>query len=127
MKITVTSTINVNNILKERGLGPDKKAQRYLANRVRLRCMPYTPRQSGILSNTSHISSNGDAVVWEQPYAHYQYYGQVMGGRAPKHYTGKALSYSGGPMRGPQWDKRMMADHRGDIENDLAAYMGGKK
>lgn len=129
MKIKVTSNFDVQKILDSRGLGKEKRARKYLANRVRLRCMPYTPRRQGTLSNTSHITNSGDAVVWDQPYAHYHYRGEVMAGRAPKRYTGKALNHRGSPIRGPEWDKRMMADHREDIEKDVAAYITreGKK
>ena len=125
MNIKVTSSFDVQKILDKRGMGKDKRLRKYLAARVRLRCMPYTPRAQGTLSNTSQVTKDGDAIVWNQPYAHYQYYGEVMAGRAPKHYTGKALQNHGAPMRGPNWDKRMMADHSGDIEKDVAAYLGG--
>ena len=125
MKIKCTSSFDVQKILNKRGMGKDKRLRKYLAGRVRLRCMPYTPRAQGTLSNTAHVAKDGDAVVWDQPYAHYQYHGEVMAGRAPKHYTGKALQHHGAPMRGPNWDKRMMADHSGDIEKDVAAYLGG--
>ena len=126
MNIKITSSFDVQKILNQRGMGKDNRLRKYLANRVRLRCMPYTPRAQGTLSNTSHTTSSGDAVVWNQPYAHYQYYGEVMAGRAPKHYTGKALKHHGAPMRGPQWDKRMMAEHREDVEKDVAAYLSRK-
>lgn len=125
MNIKVTSSFDVQKILDKRGIGKDKRLRKYLASRVRLRCMPYTPRAQGTLSNTSQTTKDGDAVVWNQPYAHYQYYGEVMAGRAPKHYTGKALQHHGAPMRGPNWDKRMMAEHREDVEKDVAAYIGG--
>ncbi len=125
MNIKITSSFDVQKILDRRGMGKDHRLRKYLAARVRLRCMPYTPRAQGTLSNTSQITSSGDAVVWNQPHAHYQYYGEVMAGRAPKHYTGKALKHHGAPMRGPHWDRRMMAEHREDVEKDVAAYLGG--
>lgn len=80
----------------------------------------------GTLKNSPQIAEDGSAVTYPGPYAHYQHTGLAMGGRAPKHYTGASLTYHGGPMRGPEWDKRMLADHAGDLEQDLAAYVGGK-
>lgn len=127
MKIKITSSFDVQKILDKRGLGKDQRARKYLANRVRLRCMPYTPRAQGTLSSTSQITKEGNAVVWNQPYAQYQYYGKVMAGRAPKHYTGEDLHHHRAPMRGPYWDKRMMADHANDIEKDVAAFLSGKE
>lgn len=123
MIIEVTSNINVKAVLKRKGLGPDNGAQKYLAARVRLRCDPYVPKRSGMLKNTSQISEDGSLIIYSQPYAHYHYIGLAMAGRAPKHYTGEKLRHRGAPMRGPQWDKRMMADHRAELESDLAAYM----
>ena len=49
-----------------------------------------------------------------------------MAGRAPKHYTGKPLTYHGAPMRGREWDKRMLADRRDDLVQSVAGYVGGK-
>ena len=126
MNIKVTSSFDVQKILDKRGMGKDKRLRKYLAARVRLRCMPYTPRAQGTLSNTSQVTKDGDAVVWNQPYAHYQYYGEVMAGRAPKHYTGKALQHHGAPMRGPNWDKRMMADKGDELNKSIASFCGGK-
>ena len=127
MKIEVTSTLNVKAVLQRKGLGPDNAAQRYLAARIRLRCDPYVPKATGTLKNTAQIAPDGSALVYAQPYAHYQYLGAAMAGRAPKHYTGKRLHHNEAPMRGPYWDERMMADHSSDVEADLAAFMAQKE
>lgn len=129
MKIQVTQNINVKAILAKKGLGPDKGLQKYVAARFRLRCDPYVPKRYGTLKNTAQVvdNSDGTAVVYAQPYAHYQYHGMAMAGRAPKHYTGKPLQHQESPMRGPHWDQRMMADHRKDLEADAAAYINGKE
>lgn len=126
MKIKVDSDLNVGKILKDRGLGPDLALQKYLAGRVRLRCDPYVPKESGTLKNTAQIALDGSAVIYAQPYAHYQYVGAVMAGSAPKHYTGKLLRHQEAPMRGPRWDQRMMADHKKDVETDVKAWLNSK-
>lgn len=136
MKIEVTSNLNVKAVLKRKGLGPDNGAQKYLAARVRLRCDSYVPKQSGTLKNTAQISEDGSSLTYSQPYAHYQYKGLVYGpnvltkngwrsmaSKGGKRPTGSKLRHREAPMRGPYWDKRMMADHRVDIEADLAAYL----
>lgn len=123
MKITVD--INTAKILKERGLGGDNRAQVYLASEVKRLCDPYVPFQNGPLKNTAVVASDGSTVTYVQPYAHYQYYGEVMAGRAPKHYTGDKLTYSGGGLRGPQWDKRMMADKGEELVANLKKFIGG--
>lgn len=127
MKIEVTSTFRVPETMKRLGLGPDNGLRKYVAARVRLRCDPYVPKDRGTLKNTAQISQDGSAVVYSQPYAHYQYHGMAMAGRAPKHYTGKILRHQEAPMRGPHWDQRMMADHRQDLEADAAVYINQKR
>lgn len=125
MKVTVNVDINTARILKERGLGGDNRAQVYLASEVKRLCDPYVPMQSGVLKNTAVVAPDGSSVTYIQPYAHYQYYGKVMAGRAPKQYTGEDLTYSGGGMRGAQWDKRMMADKSRELVNNLERFIGG--
>lgn len=121
MKITVD--INTARILRERGLGVDNRAQVYLASEVKRLCDPYVPMQSGSLKNRAVIASDGSTITYNAPYAHYQYYGKVMAGRAPKKYTGKDLSYSGAPMRGAQWDKRMLADKSKELVSNLEKFI----
>lgn len=123
MKITVD--INTAKILRERGLGGDNRAQVYLASEVKRLCEPYVPMQSGALKNTAVIASDGSSLTYVQPYAHYQYAGQVLAGRAPKKPNGKELTYSGGGMRGAQWDKRMMADKSEELVSNLKKFIGG--
>lgn len=137
MKLTVDVDINTAAILKRKGLGGDHRAQKYLASEVKRLSDPYVPMQSGTLKNTAVIAGDGSSLTYIQPYAHYQYTGKVMGpnyltasgewrsGKAPKHYTGAALDYSGGGMRGPQWDKRMLADKGDELARNLKRYIGG--
>lgn len=112
--------------MRGRGLGGDNRAQVFLASEVKRLSDPYVPMQQGILKNTAIVAADGSTLSYVQPYAHYQYYGEAMAGRAPKHYTGKALTYSGGGLRGPQWDKRMLIDRGDDLTESIARYVGGK-
>lgn len=118
--------VSPSDILKKRGLEGNHRARKFLASQVARYCDPYVPMQQGILKNSSQVAEDGSTLTYSGPYAHYQHTGLVMAGRAPKHYTGASLKYHGGPMRGPEWEKRMMADHAKDLESDLAAYVGGK-
>lgn len=123
MSVKVKVDIPTAKILKSRGLGSDTGARKYLASEVKRLCDPYVPMQQGDLKNRATIAADGSQLVYTQPYAHYQYHGKVMAGRAPKHYTGDDLTYHGAPMRGPQWDKRMLADKSQDLEKSLDAYI----
>ena len=125
MKVSVKVDINTAKIMRQRGMGSSNEAQKFLASEVRRLCDPYVPFQQGMLKNQNVIAQDGSSITYTQPYAHYQYYGEVMAGRAPKHYTGKKLTYNGAPMRGPKWDERMMADRGKELEDNLAAFVKG--
>lgn len=128
MKIT-PKQVNISPavILKSRGLGSSTAACKHLANTVRRFSDPYVPMQQGELKNAAQIINDGRGILYNQPHAHYQYVGEVMEGRAPKHYTGRDIKYHGAPMRGKQWDKRMMADRGEEVVEDLAKFVGGKR
>lgn len=123
MKIEID--INTAEILKKRGLGGDHRAQVFLASEVKRLSDKYVPMQQGDLKNRAVVSSDGSTLTYTQPYAHYQYYGEVMAGRAPKEYTGRELTYHGGPMRGPRWEKRMLADKSKELADNVQKYIGG--
>ena len=122
MSLNVKVDIPTQKILSSRGLGNDNKARKFLASEVKRFCDPYVPFQQGPLKNMTQIASDGSQLIYTQPYAHYQYKGEVMAGRAPKHYTGDSLTYHGA-MRGKEWDKRMLADKSKDLERSTEAYI----
>ena len=124
--------VNVNSaaILNSRGLGGSTAARKHLASTVKRLCDPYAPMSSGSgahMKNLAQVAQDGSQILYSGPYAHYQYKGEVMAGRAPKHYTGRDISYHGAPMRGKEWDKRMMADRGDEVIDDLAKFVGGKR
>lgn len=126
MNVKVAVDFNKNKIMSVRGLGSSKAAQKFLASDIKKRSDPYTPFQQGTLQNTATIAADGSEIVYVAPYAHYQWYGQVMGGRAPKHYTGDALTYNGAPTRGARWTERMMADKRAEVEKSVELFIAKK-
>lgn len=142
MKIKVN--VNAAAVLRKRGLGDSTKAKKYLASTVKRLCDPYVPMSAGSgahMKNQAEINESGGVVElrYPGPYAHYQYVGEVMGpnytdgkgrfwsGKAPKHYTGRAIQYTDAPMRGKEWDKRMMADRGDEVVDALADFVGGKR
>lgn len=134
MSVKVKVDIPTAKILKERGLGSDTGARKHLASEVKRFCEPYVPWQQGILARGAVIAADGSQLVYQGPYAHYQYEGDVYGpnytngeifwsGKAPKAPTGKKLDYHGAPMRGPKWEKRMLADKSKDLERSMDAHV----
>lgn len=126
MKISVKVDIDTAKILQSRGLGGDHSANKFIANEVKRLSDPYTPFRQGDLMAATIQPGAPARLEYDTPYAHYQWTGLVMGGRAPRHYTGAALTYYGGGMRGPRWTERAMADRGPDVVRSLANYVGGK-
>ncbi len=102
-------------ILARRGLQDNGPAQRKAASELKRMCDPYVPMNTGTLKNTAQVQQDG--VLYVQPYASSQYYGN--GG------FGKEGMNQGG-QRGKEWDKRMMADHGKEYVNAVAKIVGGK-
>lgn len=147
MKFTCRVQVDVDaaKILKSRGLGASHEAEMFLAGVVRQLCDPYVPMDQGMLKNTSLVISEAGEVyiLYNQPYAHYQYIGEVYGPNIPiydkatgeltgfysppvKAPTGRELTYSGAPMRGKMWDKRMMADRGDEVRDSVAKFIRGE-
>lgn len=139
MKVNVKPDINPETILKARGLGSSNAATKLLAETVARLSDPYVPMSPGSSAHMKEgytIASDGSSITYRGPYAHFQYVGEVMVGvktgspyaksGEPKRGTGRALSYHGAPMRGKEWDKRMMADRGDEVTKAVADFVGGK-
>lgn len=133
MRVKVKVDFNTSKILASRGLGGTNEVRKYLASEVVSQSHKYTPFQQGLLANSAQIAADGSQIVYPGPYAHYQWVGEVYGPNytngerfwsgAPKNPTGRKLTYSGGPMRGPRWTERMLADKRAEIEKNVENYI----
>lgn len=109
--------------------------------------LQYAPWETGTMAKSPYIATHigSGKIIYEGPYAHYLYYGQVYGPNIPvfeddsgiptrywsppvKHPTGRALKYSKdvNPLAGPFWFERMKADRLNDIleEAKRAAFQG---
>ena len=128
-----------DDILAAFGLGDHGRVQRTIDQSVIDYCQPYVPASPDrTLEFSAQVSTDigSGTVIWNTPYAHYQYTGIVYGpnipiidpetgvlmgwfsppGR-PKHPTDRELTYdtSQNPMAGPYWFERMKADRLRDI------------
>ncbi len=118
----------------KRGLQDNGRVQKFFTMTCAKEMDPYVPMQKGILKNTRTIGI--DTVTFNMPYARFQYNQKVMVGvesRSPwaktgerKKVTEKDLTYHGAPTRGAFWDKRMWADKKTKVLNQVAAYAGGR-
>jgi hypothetical protein len=143
VKVTVVSNLDdAAKVLRKRGLEPGGRVQQLFTNEVAKQSDPYVPMQQGILKNTRIIGP--DSITYNTPYARNMYYGKVMvdpvtgaagfltkdGWRSRKGVkkivSDREYNYHGAPMRGKFWDKRMWADKKRVIVNNVAAAAGGK-
>lgn len=113
------------------------KAQEYLDSVVLTDCRPYIPNRNGMLSNLDKnktVIGSGE-VIWEGPYAHYQYTGKDMIGvytkrhwamrYEPKEYNGRALKYHT-PGTGPYWFEKAKRVHGKEWIKQVKKIAGGR-
>jgi hypothetical protein len=127
-------------LMKDRGLLPFGKAQRFIDQECIRLMAPYTPYRAGILEKSATLGTKiGSGEINQvSPYARFQYYGKVMvsaitGSPWAKHgekkiLTGRDLVHdkSKHPMAGPFWFERMKADHKEDILEGARKVAGAK-
>lgn len=103
--------IKPTSVIKAR-LGIDKngRVQKYFTKRCADYMDQYIPKDKGNLRLIKDIQSN--YIVYESPYARYQYYGVRGDG------THQVENYTT-PGTGPYWDKRMWSVHRDDIIEEV--------
>ena len=129
--------LDPNELLRTFGLEKGGRVQQIIDQTVIDFCTPYVPvspdRTLEFSAQPSTEIGSGE-VIWNTPYAHYQYMGIVYGpnipivkdgvlmgwfsppGR-PKSPTDRELKYdtSRKPLAGPRWFERMKADRLNDI------------
>lgn len=129
---------SLQTILRKRGLDERGRIQKLCDSEVLRQCEPYTPRDTGALVNSATTATDigSGEVIWNTPYARYQYYGVLMvspstgsswakaGERKVK--TETSLTYHGGGMRGKLWFERWKADRGAELIRRLAAEAGGE-
>ena len=116
-----------DDILRKYGLERGGRVQQFIDQKVISECKPYIPASPRrILENSAQALTEigSGIVIWETPYARYQYYGHVMTDELGRTWVGKGekkpiihedwpLDYdtSQNLMAGPYWFERAKADH----------------
>lgn len=114
--------------LANRGLEAKGRAQQFIDNEVLRTSEPYVPMDTGSLkkSGINGTVVGSGTIVYNSPYARYQYYGKLMVGKAPKTLTNVDLNYhSGDSKRGSFWFERAKADHLDEWIKGAAQAVGG--
>lgn len=102
------------------GLEPNGKVQKFFTNTCYKKMDKYVPRDNGDLRTNVDVQS--DKIIYESPYASYQYYGKrADGSRVVKNYTT--------PGTGKYWDKRMASAEMDVVVKEVQDYFdrGGSR
>ena len=107
------------SVIKARlGIEPNGPVQRFFQDTCYKKMDKYVPLRDGDL-RTNVDMSNPNYIIYETPYARYQYYGiREDGTHQVSHYTT--------PGTGPYWDKRMWSAEGQDVLRQVENYMRRK-
>ena len=96
------------------GLEPNGRVQKFFTNTCYKHMDKYVPMDEGNLRKNVDIDS--DKIVYESPYARYQYYGvREDGTHKVQHYTT--------PGTGTYWDKKMVSAEMQDVVKEVQNYV----
>lgn len=149
--INITARLDLNiepsDLLAQYGLERGGRVQKTIDQTVIDFCKPYVPASPDRtleFSAQAATDVGSGQVIWDTPYAHYQYLGIVYGPNIPilepesgvllgffsppglpKHPTDRALTYdtSQNPLAGSHWFERMKADRLNDILDEARRAM----
>ena len=137
---------DADTIMKNHGLSYGGPAHRFLTNELMRLSDPYVPMRSSILKNSARVAPEGDAIIYDTPYARYHWYGKLMVDpithkgafkytdkrtgnvvfysrpNTPKVLTDRDMHYHGN-LRGPRWCERCWIDRKTDICNSLEKFI----
>ena len=146
MRVKVEFSKDTADLLRRFGLEKGGTVQMAIDHAVVNFCEEYVPFDEGLLTSSAKISTvyGSGEVIYNTPYAHFLYYGEVYGPNIPvfernngiptryfspkgkpKHPTGKQLKYNQEvhTLAGPFWAQRMWADHEKDIIREAKAHV----
>lgn len=108
-----------NTIIAELGFSPNGEATKFLTSECAKAMDKYVPFRPGSGVHLRQYKITGNQIIYDQPYARYQYYGIREDG------THKVENYTT-PGTGPYWDKRMVSADLPNIVKNVQDRFGGK-
>ena len=100
---------DITQIEMRRKLGKDGEAQKFFTSEVARISDDYVPMRSGDLKNIKTVSQH--QIRYTQPYARRQWY------------ENKGAT---GGHRGKEWCNRAVIDHKDELFQSVAKFVGGK-
>lgn len=113
MPISIKPTSQIKARL---GINPDGRVIKFLTNECAKKMDKYVPKDEGILRL---YKIEGNKIIYDQPYARYQYYGVREDG------THRVQNYTTAGT-GPYWDEKMKTADLPDIMRKAQQRFGGK-
>lgn len=106
------------SVIKARlGIDPNGRISKYFTSECAKAMDKYVPMRDG---NLRDYDIEGNLIIYDQPYAHYQYEGISK--------SGNPLNYSKDkhPLATHHWDKQMWSAEGDDIVRKVQKKLGGK-
>ena len=122
VKMKPLSTIKVDLGIQESG-----PVQKFLANTCYLHMDRYVPSDSGDLASIVSISTDGKYIIYEQPYASYQWRGEREDGTHKINEENRNRSMHS--LATSHWEDKMMTAEADDIVAEVKDHIklhGGK-
>lgn len=110
VKMQPTSVIHANL-----GIEPNGRVQRFFQNTCYKHMDKYVPMRDGNLRTNVDLS-DPTKIVYQSPYARYQYYGIWEDG------SHKVVNYTT-PGTGTYWDRRMVSAEMQDVVKEVQDYI----
>lgn len=144
MLVFELDTGTFEDVLEVANLKDGGKAQQQFDESFLKSCDPYVPVESMALLDSAYRSTEfgSGEIVWNTPYARYQYFGTLMvdpetgkGAFYGKNYgfwsrkgvqkvlSDRKLTYHDGGLRGSHWAERAWADHQEEIIAETQAVV----
>lgn len=98
------------------GIGPNGPVHKFFTDTCYKHMDKYVPMRPASGNLRKIVQIDVDKIIYLQPYAGYQYYGQRRDG------THKVKNYST-PGTGPYWDKRMWSIEKDKVIEETQKYM----
>lgn len=137
----------VATVLNNLGLQPNGAAQVFVTNTAKEMMKPFVPVDNNALRSLVFPVDSFTALVYQSPYAHYQYMGKLYvdpitgkGSFFNQNYghwsrpnvnkvpSERELKYHGGLLTGPKWDERMIEQRGEEFIRAIQAFIDrGKK
>lgn len=108
-----------NVITTRLGIQPDGPVHAFFTSQCAKHMDKYVPFDEGNLADY-HLEGN-DKIVYDQPYARYQYYGIRGDGTHEINPANRNRNYH--PLATSYWDRHMVSAEMGEIEQELQDFM----